>query len=293
MIMQWKGTIPENSYTHYFSGHTDLLPTFLQAAHIPRPDGLNFDGIPIMPVLQKATLIKEKDEVTRHVSHVAKHVPGEKEIRARYFGHSKTNHSSDYLVTGISHHDEDLQEPMDRVFLWHKDTDPFSRDERMQSAGYYDYVKVIASGHNYCIDRIFDLRHDPLESTNLLPSRVGKSCALRFDGVDLQRIKDALGTSPIQPHCSLHGESKDKKVIEAKLEACKTKYHSLVATKVWIILKKLIPFVHFGNKGHLKYLAKDMDKATCDIPVASKVFRLDHSPAECKNSKFGCYAPEY
>lgn len=314
MIMQWKGVIPENTYTHYFAGHTDLVPTFLHAAHIPKPEGMNFDGISILPVLTKATPITEKGEVNHHIHHVSKHVPGEKEIRARYFHFNLSSHRQElvltnsatstplYHVTGILHHDENSQEPIDRVFLWHKDTDPFSRDERVQSAGYYDYVKVIASTQRGCIDRIFDMRHDPLEHVNLLTGSdrpLSNGCRVNYNNIDFQMVKNLLANAPLKPHCSVvnssnGGKDRDTTHNRAAEDECKRKYNSLIATKVWIILKKLIPFVKYGNRGHLNYLSKDADHATCMIPVTNDVFKLNYNVAqECKGDKFGCSEPEY
>ncbi len=36
-IWQWPGHIPPNSYTTYWGAHTDIIPTFLDAAMIPYP----------------------------------------------------------------------------------------------------------------------------------------------------------------------------------------------------------------------------------------------------------------
>jgi hypothetical protein len=254
-----------------------------------------------------------------------KHVPGEKEIRARYFHFNLSSHHQElalstdssqqqpngatYHMTGLTHHDESKQgeEALDRVFLWHKDTDPFSRDERIQSAGYYDSVKVISSTNRGCIDRIFDMRHDPLEKVNLLTgneSPLKGNCKLHFQNVDLAMLKNVLANVPVKPHCRTigvdnkkHNNNNNNNISGRDLiseEDCKRRYNSLIATKVWIILKKLIPFVRYGNRGHLQYLEKDANHATCMIPTASEVVKLNYYAAQdCKNDKYGCSAPEY
>jgi hypothetical protein len=323
MIMQWKGVIPAETHSNYFSGHTDLLPTFLQVARIAKPADLKVDGLSILSVLLKGTKTRaispdtnnnnnnnNNNNLKQQLQHVPKHVGGEKEIRARYFKHNGGN--GDHGNTANEHRENGTaseswtqaneEEAQDRVFLWHKDTDPYSRDhERVQSAGYYDFVKVLSSSSRGCIDRIFDLRHDPLEKVNLLSAQFTQGCRLHFQNVRLDAIANALQSAPVRPHCllaaatdteSLPAQSQVDSLTESN---CHAKYRKMLATKVWIVLKKLIPFVKYGNRGHLKYLERDAKNATCAIPITADVFRLQYdAAAEChRDGRFGCSGPEY
>lgn len=177
-IWQWPGRIPANSYTTYWGAHTDLLPTFLDAANLLHPlvpvpgstiaspaiSSIRFDGISLLPVLLQATPISSPRDVFNHHSSTAKTIPGEKEIKTRYF--SQSQHGEDYptgfntpmvsanatiVPMSFGRVMAEIKEATKsnsslhvaysgRVFLWHKDTDPYSRDERMQVSECFSFL---------------------------------------------------------------------------------------------------------------------------------------------------------
>jgi hypothetical protein len=247
---------------------------------------IRFDGISLLPVLLQATKIQNQTDVFGHSSSTSinKHVPGEREIKRRYFSSVDTsgvNSSTSFLP--------------DRIFLWHKDTDPFSRDERVQSAGYFEHVKIITSTNRGCLDRVFDLRHDPLERNNLFSNNRhnSKHCSVHFEHFEWNELEKVIPKDLIDhAHCiSMEGEG---------LDSCLKKSHGLLVWKVHAIMSKLSPFAHFGNSAHSKkYLSTSPSTSfsapVCVIPGVSQVRVLDFagSSQECKAFKWGCSFPEY
>ena len=273
-IWQWKGHIPAYSHSNYFAATTDLMPTFLHAANIKKAKDLKMDGISLLPIVLKASVMDDAHQWHNH--YPSKHVPGEKEVHKMYLW--PTSEGSN----GGNSHDRSTAE--NRVFLWHKDTDPYSReDQRMESAGYYDFIKIIAPGG--CVDRVFDLKHDPLENKNLL-SR--KGCFLNFDNFDKKRLAAAMPVTIAEAHCaSVHTET-------SALNACVTAYHTSLVSKITVIMERLISFVRYGNRGHQRYMSNWANNATCSIPVASQLKVMEYSAnSDCQNFKFGCSEPEY
>lgn len=298
--------------------------------------------------------------LVQQLIHSKKHIPGEKEIIQRYFPqyldhqqgkkngkeqsrrrrHRKQrrqlNHQDelgkDPTTTTSSHHgfahpDASITTAMNRVFLWHKDTDPFSRDERIQSAGYYDDFKILSSTNGGCIDRMFDLKYDPLEKMNLLANgyavdrpRGGNLCRLNFENANPDTIanilpKDNIGVtkhclhytnSPTPVHRALnllfgktgggggggggHGET----AAGMSKEECMKQYHALQVTKVWIILQKLIPFVRYGNHGHNLYMRDHGHWGLCAVPNFRDVRAMNYTlESDCTKFKYGCTYPEH
>jgi hypothetical protein len=54
-IVQWVGHIPSNQIISNFGVGTDLLPTFLDAAEIKKPNNVDLDGVSLLPLLQGTT----------------------------------------------------------------------------------------------------------------------------------------------------------------------------------------------------------------------------------------------
>lgn len=208
---------------------------------------------------------------------------------------------------GFAHHGP----PANRVFLWHKDTDPFrALDQRQQAGGYYENVKVLTSGPRHCIDRIFDLAADPFERRNLLkgPYTSVYHCPLGIASADVNAIRSALShgdlqTAAIASHCNHGADMSDEDEKQAQefvqdkdkdKEACKVHYINILTFKTMVILRKLLPFVRDGKRGHDKYMSKTADKATCSVPIASMIEPLDYlTDKGCESHRFGCSEPEY
>jgi hypothetical protein len=165
-----------------------------------------------------------------------------------------------------------------RVYLWHKDTDPYSRDQRIQSAGYFEDLKVMSSTNQGCVDRVYDLRHDPFEQRNLvLPN---KGCLVRFDSQDPRNFESIIDPNAAKSHC---------KMLDAT--ACLAKYHRSVITKMQTIFPKLTAFAKFGNFPMIQYMKKD--DAFCEVPTVGKVSAINfENTADCGKRR-ECSVPDY
>lgn len=292
IVFKWKGVIPAGSVSTVFGAHTDLLPTFLAAAKVSLPQSVRFDGFNLLPVLHKAVPVPaDKKALHDHRHAVGEANAGEKEFKRDFFTDPllQTRQATSNLtedIPGLLAHN--------RVHLWHKACDPFGGDVRRQAGGWYEYVKVLASNDG-CIDRVFDMRHDPTEQVNLVESSRHR-CSLSFNSVTMQALMGALSKHWAAAHCQqvmsskhsedfLHGESDDK---------CQARYHAHLAKKVGVVLSKLVPFFHFGKQGWANYMDTDFKHATCAVPMASQAKKMRWAErSSCANHKFGCTEPEY
>lgn len=156
-----------------FAGHTDVLPTMLDAAglagHSLLREGVNlastvdslgrsgaeaaaFDGLSLLPSLLYPTEV--------HLQSARRHVSA---------SGSASSESEERRTSTLSPIAKQKGLLRDRVYLWHKDTDPaYPIEPRVQSAGYYDHVKIITYGKSGYLHSIYDLKHDPFEQHNLI-----------------------------------------------------------------------------------------------------------------------------
>jgi hypothetical protein len=171
---------------------------------------------------------------------------------------------------------------LNRVYLWHKDTDPgLTPSMRIQSAGYYQDLKILTSEHGKpfrgCIDRIFDLRHDPYEHNNLM-SADARQCPVSFKKYDSASLVSLLAhNGAVSKHC----------VEDA---ACIERYNAGVVERMLVIMPKLKAFVLHGSDVFDNYMRNDLKKATCSVPVVSEVKPIDFGSQECLE-KLECTAP--
>lgn len=177
---QWKGVIPANSTVTHWGANTDLLPTFLDAANIPKPSSVLLDGVSLLPVL------KEKRGGAAGTGHGSL-LGLTKEHKLR---HKEHKNATMKFVNSPLH---------SRVYLWHKDTDPFRNDNRIQGAAYFEELKIITSSSAGCLDRVFDMKHDPLENRNLAVN--AHSCKVSYDRMSLSAIEDLIDRSSAKSHC--------------------------------------------------------------------------------------------
>ena len=149
-IIQWPGTIPADDSITSWTAQTDLVPTFLDAAGVPHPPGMKFDGISIL------NLLKSKKKI-----------------------HSS---KSKALIRKTPH------EIHKRLYLYHRDTDPFDGyDGRINSAGILENLKIITKDRSGYIYKMFDLKKDPLESKNLIKPHSNR---LDFNNLSPSNIRE-------------------------------------------------------------------------------------------------------
>lgn len=173
---------------------------------------------------------------------------------------------------------EDYSPLHSRVYLWHKDTDPYSRDQRVQSAGYFEDLKVMSSTNQGCVDRVYDLRHDPYEQRNLVVPN--KGCIVRFGSHDLHNMEALIDRNAAKSHC---------KMLDAT--ACLAKYHRSVITKMQVIMPKLTAFAKYGNQPMIDYMKRD--NAFCAVPTIGQVplINFEHKPGCGRSGE--CSIPDY
>jgi len=243
-FVQWKGTIPPGSVIPTWTSLTDLMPTFLDAAGISKPKDVKWDGTSFLSVL-------------KHGHRTAK------QVRHRDEFNMSTLHS--------------------RVFLWHKDTDPYrSVDERINSAGYHDGVKVILK-ESGCIYRIFDMHHDPYENANLAvlagPSQCSAASLQKYDD---QTLEKAVNKQAGKMHC--------EHAMQREPGECLHKYHKRLLRKIALIMNELVPFVLYGKTARDNY---NTGMTTCPVPLPWQPQRLTFSPKSCATSNSSCCEPKY
>lgn len=207
---------------------------------------------------------------------------------------------------------------LNRVFLWHKDTDPFRDDERMQSAAYYQDLKLLTTGSRGCVNRLFDLKHDPLEAHNLIRADAARDCSVNFDHRSVLAVEKMLDNELISAHCesrvkhnhnhnhnvNVHSVSKttqhsgDKGLNGEAADLtgskhCVSKYVQHVMDRVAHMFPRLAAFAKHGSAPHGRYMRNDLHNATCRVPFASDIKIIDFEvPPDCA-SKFECSVPEY
>ena len=161
-IWLWKGIVPANHTVSYWGAQTDLIPTFLEAAGISKPQNFVSDGISLLPIL----------------------LSNNKKLNKK----KKNFYLKDKLSIG-------KKLSSSRLYLWHRDTEPYDGyDGRVNSAGYIDNVKVITKGHSGVIYKIFDMKLDPYESNNLLNT---KSISIDFNNFKSDLIRKNLKLDPM------------------------------------------------------------------------------------------------
>ena len=192
-------------------------------------------------------------------------------------------HMNNHTKALVKQHEQQKTLAMtDRLFLWHKDTDPYS-GARMQSAAYYKDLKIITSSNRGCLDRLYDLKHDPYEKANLIERGAGGSCTFHFGTPSLPHLETALRGELIKKMCenkvkhnhhSIHPqqEGNHSKTSEYHSEShCISKYvHSLVERAVYMFTK-LAPFAMYGSEPFHHFMREDIKRGNCSVPLLSQV----------------------
>ena len=99
---------------------TDLMPTFLEAAGLQKPTRVRIDGVSLLPVLKQAAA-----GPAAALKGPAKH--RHKEKHAASGASANISSANPTGPSGVARWSSPALHS--RVFLWHKDTDPYRQDE--------------------------------------------------------------------------------------------------------------------------------------------------------------------
>ncbi len=219
-VWQWKNHFPAGAVTNDWAATVDILPTMLEAAGLEKPAAVKFDGLSLLSLL------------TSSGTAVASSGSG-KTVKPSHHLRDKVN-STDFSMKGrvIAGENAGVSALKSRMFLWHKDTERYSdQEDRYQSAGYFEDVKVITSGHQGCVIRIFDLKHDPFEHHNIA-GKAARACEVSFGRFDAASIGKIVNSESAKAHCDGDGSG----VVKVDPEACMKKFHRNIALKVEVCL---------------------------------------------------------
>jgi hypothetical protein len=221
-------------------------------------------------------------EITRKQNPHHSHNHGHSK-RLKHAGLASSNSNSSSSTSTVSNSNikiwPGVDETKDRIHLWHKDTERYREDDRYMSAAYLDDVKVITTGHDGCLIRVFDVRHDPYEARNLVGNAGAKNSKVTFGRYSNQSISEAIDKEAAKVHCQGKGGDGSAASHEsssgALLNACQLKYHESVVHKVVTMFPKLVQFVREGNHAHERYLRERKKNTICPVPKLSMVRPLD------------------
>ena len=256
------------------------MPTFLEAAGVVKPLTVKWDGLSLLDLLKSAGHEKRKhhhhshsgghshsahshssssnsaaaQHVTAYPNRLLSDVSNETRINASDVVHNVTT-----VVLHEGSIDSNTTSPLvgvpllsklgedklrNRVFLWHKDTDPAeSHGPTYQSGGYFDDVKIITTERRGCLYQVYDLRHDPYENRNLVVGMQGKfissfnhyPCPVRYDTYqNVHEIENLIDKVSARAHCT------ESQGATGNIELCMKKYHLSIVTKIQVIIIAVI-----------------------------------------------------
>lgn len=275
-IWQWTDTLAAGSSVDTWGSTVDIFPTFLEASHIPKPENVNWDGLSLWAAL-KGTAKGHREEpkyAPQSVQNDTTTIRSDRRLVAKISSttvegavagtegaeaaaeHPHAGHHWGRTTDGVSYNK--------RLHLWHKVAEKVSpQQDRCQSSGWYDDLKLTTSSYKGCLDRVFDHRIDPTERLNLLTS---SGCTIKF-GTPIATLradfKRAIGIQEYKKFCA--AKKLDR---TAQLECVTTRHSHTVdrAMKIWLELTK---FVTLGNTPMITYQKERYDKAICKVPNVS------------------------
>lgn len=248
-----------------FGSTVDLLPTFLAVANVSKPADMRIDGVSLLPVLLNSESVPHSTVNNHHHRY-------QQDKHRNKPGHS-SEHQGNSSLSSSQYSFDELNE---RIHLWHKDTDPYSGHERINSASYYKDIKLITSSQRGCLDRIFDMKHDPYESHNLFDIKL-PPCSIRFDQFSFEISQNVLNNEIISQHCQnrvAHHHNSQNVTTTAEyssIDHCISKYTDGIIEKLKYMFPKLVTFAKYGNRPFTNYMQHDEKKAICSVPFVSEV----------------------
>jgi len=270
-IWQWKGRLQAGSTTDAWGANVDMFPTFLEAAGLAPPAHLMWDGLSLLAALERSEVLESRSAKEEHAAEVPK-VATVTSISNSSHPHRHHHHHPDHPdhPWGFTFDGHSYSQ---RLFLWHKDTESVDgHQDRMQDAAVYDQVKVTTTGLSGCMDRVFDLKHDPFEDHNFVTAR----CKVSRETPPAQlaaRLRESISPAPFHAHCKVSSARE-------KADACARRLHEALLAKVEHMLPVLFQFVREGNFPMSDYL-KHQKEATCLVPTVDMVRATRFSP-NCK-----------
>lgn len=208
-VIQWVGKILPNTQSDIWGAHTDLVPTLLDAANISIPTGMStivllssiilmygtgsvkgvdLDGLSLLPALFRPNGIRAKMFETRHQyledtfginNHVGenndfKNNDTDAHLLWKYeIGKNKSGVQSGQIHNATPKGQALIRDLRSRLFLYNRKTELVHEDDHPFGAAavWGGRFKIVTTEKDMCIYRIFDLRLDRSEATNLLQTR--------------------------------------------------------------------------------------------------------------------------
>ena len=126
-------------------------------------------------------------------------------------------------------------------------------------------MKLTTNGRQGCLDRLFDLKHDPYEKFNLI---AGSGCRVQLSTSveQLQKqVETVVRKEVFTKHCKAQGHE------GSNVQPCVDKFVRNIVDKVVIVFPQLAQFVRTGNAPMVEYMKERYQKATCRVPKASEI----------------------
>jgi len=274
-IWQWKGHLQAGSTTDAWGANVDMFPTFLEAAGLTPPAHVKWDGLSLLAALERSKVLAPGSSGTSTATKEENIAETPKAPSAANVTHPHRHHR---------HHPDhpwgfayDGHSYSQRLFLWHKDTESVDgQQDRMQGAAVFDQVKVTTTGASGCMDRVFDLKHDPFEDHNFVTQR----CKVSKDTPAAKltaSVKESISSAPFVAHCKAGAGGGGAK---EKVDACVKRLYDALLAKVELMLPPLFTFVREGDHPMADY-RQHRKEATCLVPTADMI-RATQFSASCK-----------